>query len=325
MQPYDMPLEKLEQYKPTLNAQPDLRAFWDATLSEMRDEPWDEQLEAIEYPVRGVAVHRLQFRGFRGAMIQAWYARPLMDPEPLPGLVLYHGYNWNYEGNLQEVVNWALRGYAVVGMSARGQQASGQSMPSPHGHVAGWMTQGILDPDVYYYRGVYSDAVRTLEWLSRRPQVDPNRIGVTGGSQGGGLALAAAALSDIPRVAAVDYPYLCHFRRAVDVAPAGPYGEITEFLRQNGDPAAEAQAFRTLSYFDVMNLAPWIQAPALISAGLVDQLTPPSTIFAAYNHIGSEEKAIRVFRYFGHEFIPRFQYEKLGWLKRVLQDGRDIE
>lgn len=320
MQPYDMPLEQLEQYRPPLTAQPDLRAFWDATLAEMAAEPWEESLEPVEYPARGVKVALLTFRGFRGAKIQGWYARPI-DPEPLPGLVVYHGYNWNYEGGQHEAVNWALRGYATLWLSVRGQQGSGESMPSPHGHVAGWMTQGVLDPEQYYYRGVYSDAVRALEWMSRRPEVDAQRIGVTGGSQGGGLTLAAAALSPIPRVAVADYPYLCHFQRAVDITPAGPYGEITEFLRQNGDPAVERQVFKTLSYFDVMNLAPWITQSVLVSSGLIDQLTPPSTIFAAYNHIASDAKAIRVFRYFGHEYIPRFQTEKLALLKGQLQDA----
>ncbi len=319
LQPYDMPLEQLRQYRPNLDAEPDLRAFWDESLGQMSDEPWDEAMEGVEYPANGIVMAQVSYRGFRGAALHAWYARPA-GQELLPGLVLYHGYNWNYEGGIHEVANWALHGYAVLGLSVRGQQGSGTSVPSPHGHVAGWMTEGILDPQSYYYRGAYLDAVRAVEWLSRRPEVDRSRIGITGGSQGGGLTLAVAALSSIPTVAVAEYPYLAHFRRAVDIAPAGPYGELTEFLRQNGDPRVEEQVFRTLSYFDVMNLAPWIMQPTLVSVGLIDQLTPPSTIFAAFNHIGSKEKRIQVYRYFGHEYIPRFHSEKLAWLKTRLQD-----
>jgi len=96
-------------------------------------------------------------------------------------------------------------------------------MISPEGHYAGWMTKGILHKESYYHRGVYMDAIRALQVLSERLEVHSDRIGVTGGSQGGALALAAAALSDIPRVVVAEYPYLSHFRRAIDVAPTGPY------------------------------------------------------------------------------------------------------
>lgn len=318
LQPYDLPMEKLEQYRPPLTAEEDFDRFWERTLQEALRAPVKADLESVDYPAKGIEVFRVTMTGFQEASLGGWFVhgdRGLCQP----GLVLFHGYNWNYEGNIYEVVNWALHGYTVLALSVRGQQGSGESMPSPHGHAAGWMTSGILNPDRYYYRGVYADLVRQLTWFQDRPEVDSSRIGVAGGSQGGGLTLAAAALSSIPKVAVAEYPYLAHFRRAVDIAPAGPYGEITEFLRQNGDPEVEAQVFRTLSYFDVMNLAPRIKVPTLVSCGLIDQLTPPSTIFAAYHHLGSAVKEIKVYRYFGHEFTPRFHTEKLAWLMRYLQ------
>lgn len=316
-QPYDMPLEALKVYSPSLTRASDFQEFWDIGREEMHQHSRKSTQTLVDYPARQVALYRIQYEGFRGAIIGGWYARPKTDHR-IPGLVVYHGYNWNYEGGIHETVNWALHGYATFHVSVRGQQGSGQSMPSPHGHVAGWMTQGILDPETYYYRAAYLDAMKAVEWLSEQSGVDPNRIGVTGGSQGGGLSLATASLSDIPRVAVANYPYLCHFRRAVDIAPAGPYGEITEFLRQNGDPEIETQVFHTLSYMDVMNLVPWMTSPVLVSVGLVDQLTPPSTIYATYHHIGSTQKDIRPYRYFGHEVIPQFETERLAFLARIL-------
>lgn len=319
LQPYDWPLEKLEQYRPPLTAQEDFGRFWNRTLQEALRAPLDAELQPVDYPTRGVEVFRVRLLGFQDATLRGWFVRGAGGMRQ-PGLVLLHGYNWNYEGNIHAVVNWALHGYTVLALSVRGQQGSGESVRSPHGHVAGWMTSGILNPGAYYYRGVYADLVRQLTWFQDRPEVDSSRIGVAGGSQGGGLALAAVALSSIPKVAVAEYPYLVHFRRAVDIAPAGPYGEITEFLRQNGDPEIEAQVFRTLSYVDVMNLAPRVSVPTLVSVGLIDQVTPPSTIFAAYHHLGSTVKDLKVYRYFGHEFIPRFHTEKLAWLMRYLQD-----
>ncbi|MFX7845161.1 acetylxylan esterase, partial [Acinetobacter baumannii] len=70
--------------------------------------------------------------------------------------------------------------------------------PDPHGSTAaypGVMTRGIHDPREYYYRRLYTDAARLVDVVRELPGVDATRIAVTGGSQGGALAIAAAALS----------------------------------------------------------------------------------------------------------------------------------
>ena len=314
-QPYDLPLHELERYKPALTREADFDDFWDRTLRELADIPLAYELEPYDYPARGVAVYKLSYRGFRGSHIEGWLAMPSGDG-PHPGLALYHGYNWAFEGNLNETVNWALHGYAAFAMHCRGQQGgSVDNTVYSNGGTPGWMTKGIVSEEEYYYRGVYMDAVRAVEILASLDQVDAGRIGVSGGSQGGALTMAVAALSTIPVVAAADYPYLSHFERAVEMTPSGPYAEINEFFRRNGDPGIERRAMRTLSYFDVMNLAPRIGCRTWVSIGLVDTITPPSTVFAAYNHL-SCEKEISVYRYFGHEGIPRAHEKRL----RVLLD-----
>lgn len=318
MQTYDLPLAELERYRPRLTAPADFDAFWQEGLAELAAVPMDLRLAPEAYPARGVALFAGDYAAVSGR-VSVLYAEPTHDaaPRPLPGLVLFHGYNWASEGGLHDVVRWALAGYATLAMLTRGQQGGGEP-GSPHGHSAGWMTQGILEPRAYYYRHVYLDAVRAVELLAARANVDATRIGVTGASQGGGLALAAAALSPQPRAVVALYPYLCHFERAVDVAPSGPYLEIPEFLRRNGDPALEERVWRTLALHDVMNLAPRVKADALVAIGLVDTITPPSTVFAAFHHLGGP-KAIRTYRHFGHEAMPRFETERLQFLFDRLQ------
>jgi cephalosporin-C deacetylase len=90
-------------------------------------------------------------------------------------------------------------------------------------------------------------------------------------------------------------------------------------LRRHADPAVAARVFQTLSYFDVMNLAPWVQAPVLMAVGLVDTITPPSTIFAVYNHLTVPERDLAVYRYFGHETIAHFVRQKLEFLRHHLK------
>jgi cephalosporin-C deacetylase len=318
VQPYDLSLEELKVYKPNLTRQPDFEEFWRLTLKELEKTPVKFRLKPYDYPAKGVKVFEIIFSGFMNADINGWFAIP-DAPGKHPGLVLYHGYNWAMDGCIHDTVNMALHGYAVLHMLVRGQQGkSVDNVVSSHGHNAGWMSKGILSRDEYYYRAVYMDSVRAVEVLAGMDDVDANRIGVMGGSQGGALTLAAAALSNIPVVAVAQYPYLCNFDRAIDVALKMPYGELNEFFRRYSDPEVERQAKITLSYFDIMNHAPNIKCPVLLSCGLVDEITPPSTIFAAYNHMECP-KEIAVYRYFGHEYIPGFVEKQLRMLMKHLQ------
>lgn len=318
-QPYDMPLEQLREYRPPLTRRADFAAFWNESKEILAQVPSDPQLIPIEYPVDGVEVYELSFSGFGDARIRGYYALPKKAGQH-PGLIMYHGYNWSHDGQIHDVVNWALHGYATFGMLVRGQQLSEDNSVAPYGHSAGWMTKGILSKETYYYRGVYMDAIRALDVLAQREEVDDSRIGVIGGSQGGALSLVAAALSHIPQIVVADYPYLSHFRRAIDTALVGPYLEINEYFRRNSAPDIEEKAMETLSYYDLMNFAPWITCPVLVSIGLIDEITPPSTVFAAYNHLETTEKKIQVYRYFGHEPIPAFHTEKLKCLRKHLLD-----
>ena len=70
-----------------------------------------------------------------------------------------------------------------------------------------------------------------------------------------------------------------------------------------------------------MNLAPRIACPVLMSVGLQDVCCPPSTIFAAFNHLDSAEKEMKVFPYNGHEGNPTHVLNKLAWARRLVFDA----
>lgn len=317
LQPYDLPLEQLKVYKPDLTRQPDFNDFWNNALNELSQIKLEYSLTPYDYPVKGVKTWLVNFKGFNNANIECWLAVPEGEG-PFPGLMLFHGYNWGFNG-LHDSVNWALKGYVVLHMQVRGQQGgSCDNVASSNGFTPGWMTKGALDPNEYYYRAVYMDAVRALEVLCDLPEVDKNRIGVHGGSQGGGLTLAVSALTSIPKVAVADYPFLSNFERAIEICPCNPYYEINEFLRRNTSPETEDRLKKTLSYFDVMNLADRVTCHCWLSVGLVDDITPPSTIFAAYNHLKCS-KELSINRYFGHEFMPETVEPKLRVLMKYLQ------
>lgn len=75
------------------------------------------------------------------------------------------------------------------------------------------MTRGIRSRESYYYKRLYVDAVRAVSAAKQLPNVDPDRVGVHGASQGGGIALAVAALRHDVNALAAFVPFLCDFPR----------------------------------------------------------------------------------------------------------------
>jgi cephalosporin-C deacetylase len=217
---------------------------------------------------------------------------------------------------------WSAAGYAHLVMDTRGQGSSwarGDTPdPEPDGgnpHFPGFMTRGVLSPQTYYYRRLFTDAVRAIETARAHPAVDAARVAVAGISQGGGIAVAMSAL--VPDVAATmpDVPFLCHFRRATEVTDAPPYQEISRYCVVHRDKVD--QVFATLAYFDGVNFATRARCPALFSVGLMDEICPPSSVFAAYNHFAGP-KQIRAWRYNHHEGGGPYQSEeKLRFMARL--------
>ena len=78
----------------------------------------------------------------------------------------------------------------------------------------------------YGYRGFYVDACRAVDFLHSRTEVDPDRIGVHGSSQGGALTLTTAALrNDAITCGAAGAPYLVGFMDSVSLTHSYPYEE----------------------------------------------------------------------------------------------------
>lgn len=178
------------------------------------------------------------------------------------------------------------------------------------------MTRGISSPRSYYYRRVFTDAVRAVEAVRTLPDVDGAKVSVTGISQGGGISLAVAGLRSDLFAVMPGVAFLCHFQRAVDICDRDPYAEITRYLSVHRGSVAET--FATLSYFDGVNFAKRAASPALFSVALMDETCPPSTVYAAYNHYGGE-KDIAVYPYNDHEGgLSHQRLAQINWLTERL-------
>jgi cephalosporin-C deacetylase len=287
---FDAPAAEIRVFRPEVAEPADFDAFWRSTLAESRALAMPAQLTRVPSPLAAVEVYDVQFSGFAGDPVGGWFLVPAGATGPLPAIVEFIGYGGG-RGLPHERLPWAASGYAYFLMDTRGQGSawgSGGGTPDPHGtgpSLPGFMTRGIEDQSGYYYRRVFTDAVLAVDAVRSFDLVDADRVAVCGGSQGGGIAIAAAGLSAGLVGAMPDVPFLCNFERAVGMTDRDPYNEIVRYLSVHRDAAP--RVFETLSYFDGVNFAKRATAPAFFSVALMDPVCPPSTVFAARNHWGA--------------------------------------
>jgi len=321
---FDLPLEQLKIYKPERMEPADFDAFWKETLAESAQHLLGSRFEPVETGLKTAEVFDVTFNGYAGQPIKGWMVLPYPHQEPLPCVVEYIGYGGG-RGLPYDWLLWSAAGYAHFVMDMRGQGSEWRTGDTPdyepeggNPQIPGFMTRGVLHPETYYYRRVFTDAVRAVEAARSHPMVDSTRLAVTGGSQGGGITLAVAGLVPGLSAAMPDVPFLCHYRRATELVDSDPYHEISRFCQRHREKIETV--FQTLSYFDGVNFAVRATAPALFSVGLMDEVCPPSTVFAAYNHYAGE-KQIKVWPYNHHEGGDTFQSaEKVKFLKKVFGD-----
>ena len=238
---YDLPAEQLKDYR-TETAEPaGLDRWWRLRLDQTRAAaraPVTRYEAGIYGPVE-VYDTSSPARAVTGS--KAWYLRPPGGAAAMPVVVKFIGYGGGRGLPAEHMLLPAL-GYAVLVMDSRGQggrwsigatgdHAGGRHAGPENSNV---MTRGIARPEDYYYTRLFSDAVRAVETAAEL--AGAARVAVTGMSQGGGLALAAAAL--VPRPVAVchaDVPFLCDIQRGITLAPELPYTEVAEFLAQQVD------------------------------------------------------------------------------------------
>jgi cephalosporin-C deacetylase len=299
----DFPLEQLQTYQPARQEPADFDSFWQATLQQARAFSLAAHFEPVDYGLRLLETFDVTFAGFDGQPIKGWLLLPKERKGPLPCVVEYIGYGGG-RGFPSEWLLFASAGWAHLVMDTRGQGSAWKTGDTPDlggdggPEYPGFMTRGILSPRTYYYRRVFTDAVRAVEAARSHPAVDPGRVAISGASQGGGISLAVSGL--LPDVAAVlpDVPFLCHYRRAVTLVDSFPYGEIRSYLKTHREKVETV--FNTLAYFDGVSFAARAAAPALFSVGLMDDICPPSTVYAAYNAYAGPRQ-IKIYEFNAHD------------------------
>ncbi len=316
----DMSLEQLRTYRGISPKPADFDAYWAEAMAEMHAVDAKAEVIPAGFKTPFADCFELYFTGVGGARIHGRMVRP-KTAEKTPLVLNFHGLG----GQAPEwcaYLGWAAAGFTMVAMDCRGQHGLSEEVGSRLGSSQGnsYLTRGLIGgAKNLYYRSVYLDCAQIAELAMNFDWVDRSKVGVWGGSQGGGLTLVCAGLvKGINRIAPV-FPYLCDFRRVweMDLAVAA-YHDIRDWLRVY-DPRHEHvdEFFGTLGYIDAQFFAEKITAQVLMQTGLMDTCCPPSTQFAAFNRIAAEKEHL-IYPDFGHEglrgadeLIYRFMLEML--------------
>lgn len=306
MSQLDLSLEELKEYKGTNPCPEDLNDYWAKALDELDSFPWEVNLQPVDFDVPFAECYDLFFTGVGGARIYAKYIKPTRTAEPHPAILEFHGYHGNssdWTGKLP----YAAAGFSVASMDCRGQGGRSRDKvdvagPTLEGHIIRGLEDG---PEKLMYRSLFLDTVQLSRIVKSFEEVDETRIGVTGRSQGGGLTLACASLAEGIKCAAPVYPFLSDYKRVWDMdLDLDAYQELRAYFRHY-DPLhkREDDIFHSLGYIDVKNLVSRIKGKVLMGITMLDNICPPSTQFAAFNHIEAEKEAL-IYHDFGHESLP---------------------
>ena len=311
---FDMPLEELYTYQGTNPRPDDLDSYWAAAIAEMQAVDPAIELIPADFQTPFARCSHLYFGGVGGARIHAKLLQPRHLDAPGPAVLMFHGYSGN-SGDWYEKLGYVAQGFTVAALDCRGQGGLSEDV----GGVKGWTLRGHIvrgledSPEALLYRQIFLDTAQLAGIVMAMPEVDARRVGTWGGSQGGGLALACAALE--PRItrAAPMFPFLCDYQRVWEIDQAeNAYVELRDWFRRfDLTHERENEVFTRLGYIDVQHLASRIQAEVLMAVGLMDQICPPSTQFAAYNKIQSA-KSLKVYPDYEHEALP-------GWLDTAFE------
>lgn len=303
---FDMPFDQLHTYQGTNPRPADFDEFWDRSLEEVLAIDPEVELVPADFQTDFAECFNMYFTGTGGARVHAKLLRPKNAKKPHPALLQFHGYSGS-SGDWFDKLPYVAQGYTVAALDCRGQGG----LSEDKGGVQGWTLRGHIvrglndKPENLLFRHIYLDTKQMARIVMDMPDVDAERVGATGGSQGGGLTLACVALEPRVKLAAPVFPFLCDYRRVWQKELAkNAYLELDEYFRRF-DPLheQEEEIFTKLGYIDVQFLAPRIKAEVLMAVGLMDDVCPPSTQFAAYNKITSK-KSLRIYPDFKHEALP---------------------
>jgi len=300
--------------RPTNVLPEDFERFWRQGRAELLRIPIDPVVEpAADEKNPGSRLYKVSLGNVEGSRMFGWLRVPAAGDGPFPAVLRVPGAGVNDVGSAPE---FADSGFVVLSVEIHG---IGVGLDEKYykdlsdGLLAGYRHFGYDDPYRFYYRRVILGAVRAIDYLCTRPDVDSSRIAIAGGSQGGALSLLVAGLDRRIKALAANVPAMCDHTGELYGRPSG----WPRMLRNCPD---RERALATSAYYDAALNAGFITVPALVAVGFIDDVCAPTSVYAAYNNLKGY-KEIDNFPNMGHDSGPGWYGKSISWLKKALNGG----
>jgi len=198
---------------------------------------------------------------------------------------------------------------AIITLNVRGQ---GNSRDVIHTMRDEYIFYHIDDKNKYVMRGVIMDCVRAVDFIFSRPELNHDQIIVSGGSMGGFLAIATAAVDHRVALCSAQNPILSDVNN-LNGEVDWPLIDIRKYIQAR--PALSfSKVMHNLDYFDTKNFATMIKCPTLLGMGLLDPIVPPNNAYIDYNNLSSKKHLI-IFRDLGHEVGYPYKVYEGRWMR----------
>jgi cephalosporin-C deacetylase len=268
------------EIKPSAPVPDDFDAFWAAKKKALAAVPVNARLTPVKSTRENVEAFDVQADSV-GAPVSGYFVRPVgAKPRSLPIILTVHGAGVS-SSNLGGAAGWASSGALAMDMNAHGlpngkDKAFYDALAA--GDLKDYRIRGRESRETIYFLGMIVRLVRAIDFLTAQPEWNGKTVVVSGSSQGGFQAIAAAGID--PRVTffAAGVPAGCDHTGVL----AGRIAGWPKFIptRETTPPAEVVAAVR---YFDCVNFAARAKAPGFFTVGFIDTTCPPTSVYAAYN------------------------------------------
>ena len=263
------------------SAKADFKAFWNNNLAELaKVVPRYSMVLLTNLCTASQDLYEVRMHSFGDVVVGGHYLVP-KKPGKYPAVVRFLGYSSGPSIPDRD-------GLPIVRYVA---STRGQGVMKAENIYGDWAAYRLDSRDDYYFRGAYLDTVRAMDFVCTRPEVDPSRIAVEGGSQGGTLSYVCAALDKRVSFCMPAIPGFCDIPNFIGLTQ-WPGDIYRNFLAKNDKGITQDVLYAMLTYYDVKNFAPQITCPVVMGVGLQDNICPPRTNFAPYNLLKGEKRYI---------------------------------
>lgn len=282
----------------------DFDSFWADASAEANSVKLDFHRSLTnDYSLPGFVVESIDFQGMTGR-VQGWIAYP-EGARRLPGFVWVPPYG---RESLLPNQYGTREGFVSLSFNFHGLGAFHQEK---YAVDRGYFAQGADDPETWIFRRMLQDAIIATRVLQAQIEVDEDKIGAMGMSQGAGISIWLGAHCPIIKAVCADMPFLSGITNTImNTVYRYPLKELRDLM--DSIPLGEARVLNTLSYFDTMNQATRCEVPTHVSLGLKDPACKPDTVRAVFEALPGK-KELSVYDW-GHDWHPDMVANNRNWL-----------